>query len=220
MIQLDLNASPYVGVFARANERYVLVPPSVPAALREQIGQALGVEVIEFAVGGSTIVGSVVAMNSHGALLADFADSENVTLLESLGLKVGRVAGKLNATGNNILVNDNGAYVNPDFSKAGEALVADIFNVPVEKGTLAGLKTVGSAACVTSKGVLCHPKSSDEELDFLEKLFKVESDIGTVNHGAPYIGAGISANSRGAVVGTLTTGPERNRIENALDLIG
>jgi translation initiation factor 6 len=109
--------------------------------------------------------------------------------------------------------------VNSDFSKQAEAAVAEILGVPVERGTLAGLKTVGSAAVVTAKGVLCHPKTADTELDLLESLFKVEADIGTVNHGAPFIGAGIVANKAGAVVGTLTTGPELNRIENALGLI-
>jgi translation initiation factor 6 len=92
-------------------------------------------------------------------------------------------------------------------------------DVPVDRGTLAGLKTVGSAAVATNKGVLCHPKTSDGELDLLEKLLKVEADIGTVNHGAPFIGAGVLANSKGAAAGRLTTGPELNRIENALNLI-
>ena len=171
-------------------------------------------------VGGANIIGSVVAMNSHGAVVADFVEDAEVQALEKLGLKVGRVAGKFNAAGNNILVNDHGAFVNPDFSKPAERSVADVLGVPVERGTLAGLKTVGSAACVTSKGLLCHPKATDEELDFLEKLFKVEADIGTVNHGAPFIGAGVVANRNGGIAGSVTTGPELNRIENALDLIG
>jgi len=181
--------------------------------------RALGVKTVTLSVGGSNIIGSVVAMNSHGAIVADFVDDTEIAVLEGLGLRVGRVAGKFNAAGNNILVNDAGAYVNPDFSKQAEKSVSEILGVPVERGTLAGLKTVGSAACVTSKGVLCHPKTTDDELDLLEKLFKVEADIGTVNHGAPFLGAGIVANRNGAIAGSVTTGPELNRIENALDLI-
>ena len=214
-----MNGSPYVGVFARANDRVALVPPAVPEVLQKQIAEAMGVPVHPISIGGSNIIGSVVAMNTRGAVVADFADEEEIASLEKLGLKVGRVAGKFNAAGNNVLANDHGAFVNPDLSKHAEKSISDILGVPVERGTLAGLKTVGSAACVTGKGALCHPKTSDEELDLLEKLFKVEADIGTVNHGAPFIGAGLMANSRGAVVGMLTTGPELNRIENALNLI-
>jgi translation initiation factor 6 len=208
-----------VGVFARATDRVALVPPGMTDAARADVARALGVEVLSLAVGGSNIIGSVVAMNARGAVVADFADDDEVALLEKLGLRVGRVAGKFNAAGNNVLVNDHGAYVNPDLSKNAERAIAEVLDVPTERGTLAGLKTVGSAACVTTKGVLCHPKTSDEELDALEKLFRVEADIGTVNHGAPFIGAGLIANSRGAVAGSLTTGPELNRIENALGLI-
>lgn len=219
LIQADVNGSPYVGVFARANDKLALLPPAVPDTLRAEVKRALDVDVHSVVVGGSNIIGSVVAMNNRGAIVADFTADEEISFLESLGLKVGRIAGKFNAAGNNILVNDHGAFLNPDFSKPAERLVADVMGVPTERGTLAGLKTVGSAAAVTNKGLLAHPKTSDEELDVLETLFKVEADIGTVNHGAPFIGAGIMANVRGAVAGTLTTGPELNRIENALNLI-
>ncbi|HVM45547.1 MAG TPA: translation initiation factor IF-6, partial [Candidatus Thermoplasmatota archaeon] len=191
LVRLDLNGSPYLGVFARASDKLALVPPATPENVVAEVQRALGVEVHMMSVGGSNIIGSVVAMNARGAVVADFVDDAEVAGLEARGLTVGRVAGKFNAAGNNILVNDHAAFVNPDFSKQAEKSVSDILGVPVERGTLAGLKTVGSAACVTSKGVLCHPKTTDEELDFLEKLFKVEADIGTVNHGAPFIGAGV-----------------------------
>lgn len=219
LIQLDLNGSPYVGVFGRASDRAIIVPGLVPAAIRAELERAMGVPVVELQAGGANIIGSVMAMNSRGALVADFVDDAEIAVLEKLGLSVARLAGKFNAAGNNILANDHGAYLNPDFSKSAEKLVADTLGVPVERGTLAGLKTVGSAAVATNKGVLCHPKTADGELDLLEKLLKVEADIGTVNHGAPFIGAGVLANSKGAAAGRLTTGPELNRIENALNLI-
>lgn len=218
LVQLDLNGSPYVGVFARASDRCVLTPSSVPEAIAAELTRALSVPVVPISAGGANIIGSVIAMNTHGAIVADFVDEAEIAILEKLGLRVARLSGKFNAAGNNILVNDHGAYVNPDFSPTAQKQVAEILNVPVERGTLAGIKTVGSAACVTNKGVLCHPKATDEELDLLEKLFKVEADIGTVNHGAPFLGAGIIANGKGAVAGTATTGPELNRIENALNL--
>lgn len=208
-----------MGVFARASDKLALIPPMTAENVVAEIQRALGVPTHTIQVGGSNIIGSVVAMNSRGAVVADFVDDSEIAVLEKLGLKVGRVAGKFNAAGNNILVNDHGAFVNPDFSKSAEKAVSEVLGVPVERGTLAGLKTVGSAACVTSKGVLCHPKTTDDELDLLEKLFKVEADIGTVNHGAPFLGAGVVANKNGALAGSVTTGPELNRIENALDLI-
>jgi translation initiation factor 6 len=40
--------------------------------------------------------------------------------------------------------------------------------------------------------------------------------IGTINHGVPLIGSGLVANTKGAIVGNLTTGIELGRIDEAL----
>jgi len=76
------------------------------------------------------------------------------------------------------------------------------------------------AAVATNKGMLCHPKIEDEEKKKLEELFDVPVDIGTVNHGIPYVGAGVVANANGAIMGSKTTGIEMGRIEDALNLVG
>jgi len=89
-------------------------------------------------------------------------------------------------------------------------------DVPVFKGTIGSLKTVGMAAGVTNKGLLCHPKASDEEKSQLENVFGVNVMIGTVNHGSPVIGSGLVANTKGAIIGNHTTGIEMGRIEEAL----
>ena len=91
--------------------------------------------------------------------------------------------------------------------------------MPVERGTLAGVRTVGTAAVATDDGVLCHPKTTDEELDALEELFGAYADIGTINYGGPLVGSGLVANGSGYVAGQETTGPELGRIEDALGYI-
>ena len=126
---------------------------------------------------------------------------------------------KLNAAGNDILVNDKGCLVHPDIKDKFLKEIEDVLGVPVVKGTIAGLKTVGMSAVVTGKGLLCHPKASDEELRVLEKVFGVPVMIGTVNHGSPVIGSGLVANSKGAIIGNLTTGIEMGRIEEALGFL-
>ena len=91
--------------------------------------------------------------------------------------------------------------------------------VPAKKGTIASLGTVGMAAVVTNKGCLCHPKTTPEEVEQLEKVFDVDVMIGTVNHGFPMIGSGLVANSNGAIIGNMTTGIEMGRIEEALGFL-
>lgn len=215
-MRLEFNGSPYLGVFARANDSFVLVPPALPESVRTELARALDVQAISTTIGGSNIVGAVVAMNSHGAVVADFASDDEVQALRDAGLNVMRLAGKFNAAGNNVLVNDKGALVNPDIGQRAVKAMGEAFGVPVEKATIAGLKTVGSAAAVNPRGALCHPKATEEEIALLERLLDVEADIGTVNHGAPYIGAGLVANAKGCAIGIATTGPELSRIEDAL----
>ena len=67
--------------------------------------------------------------------------------------------------------------------------------------------------------MLCHPKTSDADLDFAEEVLGVPADIGTINYGAPLVGSGLLANEHGYVAGEDTTGPELGRIEDALGYI-
>ena len=53
----------------------------------------------------------------------------------------------------------------------------------------------------------------------IEEILGVPPMVGTVSFGSPYVGAGVCASNNGAVAGTETTGPELNRLEDALGLI-
>jgi translation initiation factor 6 len=97
--------------------------------------------------------------------------------------------------------------------------VKEALDVPVERGDLGGVRTVGTAAVANDRGVLCHPKSREEELEAIEELLDVHADIGTINYGGPLVGSGLVANSAGYVVGEETTGPELGRIEDTLGFI-
>jgi translation initiation factor 6 len=220
LIQVALNGSPYIGVFAAANDHLVLMPPVAPPTTVRDLSQALGVPAVVTPLGGSNVLGALTAMNSRGAVVADIATEDELALLRKQGLKVYVLEGKLNAAGNNVLCNDHGALVHPDFTLAQIDGVAEALGLDkVETGTIAGIGTVGSAAVCTNKGALTHPKVTPAEKAHLEEVLGVGSNIGTVNHGTPYIGAGLVANAKGAGIGALTTGPEMNRLEDALNYI-
>ncbi|HVL88208.1 MAG TPA: translation initiation factor IF-6 [Candidatus Thermoplasmatota archaeon] len=216
LFTLELAGSPHVGVFAKASDALVLVPtPTEPSAVR-RIAESLATAPVPILVGGATIVGACVALNRRGAVVADFAEQEEIAKLRRAGLEVALLGGTWNAAGNNVLANDRGALVNADLDDASVREIERALGVPVARGTIAGHKTVGSAAAATNKGVLCHPKISEEEIVVVEETLKVPVEIGTINHGMPFIGAGVVANSHGAAIGKLTTGPEMNRLEDAL----
>ena len=60
--------------------------------------------------------------------------------------------------------------------------------------------------------------ASEEEVLLIRDVLKVEALRTTVNHGCRSVGAGILANSKGAVVGDESTPIELGKIEDALVL--
>jgi len=217
---LDFNENPNLGVFCRANDDVIFLRKGLSKRVKKIIAETLGVKIVELSIADASIIGSLLVFNSKGAVVTDFVDRESIKLIEKQGFDVCVIDDKLNAVGNDILVSDKGALVHPDMKDESIKNMEKIFDVPVYRGTIGSLKTVGMAAVVTKKGMLCHPKVTDEEKFVLEKVFDVNVMIGTVNHGTPLIGSGLVANSRGAIIGSLTTGIEMGRIEEALGFLG
>ncbi|MHB8633409.1 MAG: translation initiation factor IF-6 [Thermoplasmatota archaeon] len=215
--RLDPFGNPNVGVYVRATSRHLFVPPGITAQNVHDLEEALGMPGFEVTIGGSPLVGSLMAANAHGAVVADFATTQEVQRLEGCGLVVHQMEKtRLNAAGNNILCNDFGALVHPDLPERTLIGVSEALGVPAERGTVGGLSTVGTAAVATNRGVLCHPLSSEAELAFIKKWLHATPRIGTVNHGHGLVGAGIAANQNGLACGSRTTGIELGRMDDAL----
>ncbi len=217
MLRTAFFGSSSVGVFAAATDDVLLVRTDIEDDVCEDLENELDVPAIRTTIGGSSTVGALCVGNSNGLLVSNrITDAEREAIADVVDLPVTELPGRINAAGNVVLANDSGAYVHPDLSREAVQAVNNGLGVRVERGELAGLQTVGTAAVATDDGVLCHPKATDGELDFLEELFDVYADIGTINYGGPLVGSGLVANSHGYVAGRDTTGPELGRIEDAL----
>ena len=206
-----------MGVFATATDGCALVRRDADDATVAALEDELEVPVVRTTVGGSSTVGALATGNENGLLVSSrILETERDRLEAELDCTVAEVPGSINAAGNVVLANDYGAYVHPDLSREAVQAVKTTLDVTVERGDLAGVRTVGTAAVATNTGVLCHPKATDAELDYLEEVLDVRADVGTINYGAPLVGSGLVANDAGYVVGENTTGPELGRIEDAL----
>lgn len=217
MLRTAFFGSSSVGVFTCATDDAVLVRNDVEDDLREELENELEVPAVATTIGGSSTVGALCVGNSNGLLVSSrITEAEREAISSVTDLPITKLPGKINAAGNVVLANDSGAYVHPDLSREAVKAVKDGLGVPVERGELAGLQTIGTAAVATNDGVLCHPKATDGELDFLEELLDVYADIGTINYGRSLVGSGLVVNEFGYVAGRDTTGPELGRIEDAL----
>lgn len=212
------DGNPYIGVYSVASEGFALVPLDSGKSLVMDIAESLEVEVMRASIAGTNILGSLMAVNSHGAMVSGMTSEAEIQLITEQ-IPVTRLDDRLNAAGNNILVNDHAAYVNPRLSKKALKGIEKTLQVEVFQGTVAGVYTPGSACVATNKGVLCHPKTTEEELKMLSSLFKVPASIGTLNYGAALVGACMIANSKGATVGSKSTPIELGRVEDSLGFI-
>lgn len=214
---LDISQNPYMGVLSLTSDEVTLVPEQTDEEDLEVFREALATEVYPCLFGGLSLLGSLAVMNSGALILPDYVDLSELDIRNDLEISQ-HLRTKLNAFGNNILANDRFALIHPDYSFRQAKEIGDILHVEVERGTIAGFKTVGSVAVVTNKGLLAHPMTAKDDLDHLAEVFRVPCAIGTANYGVGQVGACVVANTRGAVVGNLSTGIELGRVEDALSL--
>ena len=216
---LDFNENPNIGVYCRANDKVGFVQKNLLKKVKKKISSTLEVNLVELCIIDSTIIGSLIALNSNGAIVNNFTDQEAIKKIKEQDLNICIIKDIINAAGNDILTNDKGALIHPEISVRSMKKIGETLDVEVVKGTIASLKTTGMAAVVTNKGCLCHPKVAEKEKEQMEDLFGIKVMIGTVNHGVPMVGSGLVANTKGAIIGNETTGIEMGRIEEALGFL-
>ena len=178
------------------------------------VEDTLGVRIVRTTIGGTNVIGSLLALNSRGAIVTRFVGTGELAALR--GLDVFVLPHRLNAAGNNVLCNDRGAVVNPGYDERTVRTIGDTLGGEAVRGTLAGMRTVGSAGAATNKGVIVHPHATEAELRTVRDTLKVPAMITTANYGTAQVGACLVANDRGAVVGMRTTPIELGRIEEGL----
>jgi len=214
VILADLFGSPNIGVYCFCNEEVAVVPPGLPKRKMKQLEETLKVNVCSTTVGGSTLVGALVAGNSKGLLVPHTIQEYELQRIQRFS-NVTVVESNWTALGNVVLANDFGAVLHPDSPQELKNSLVGL-EVPVVCSKIASLPFVGALGLVTNKGALLNPNASMEEQSIIETALKVGVELSTTNGGVPFVKSGILANSKGAVVGPLTRGAELMQVTKAL----
>ncbi len=212
------GGSPYLGVYFRVSDRGAVGPPSLGVALERELERALGVRVVRSSVSDCEVVGALIAANSRGVVVGDEIDRKERRALEELA-PVTVVRHRQNAMGNNVLANDTGALVHPEFSTETVEAIGRALRVPAARGTVAGLGTVGMAGVATNRGVVLHPKATERESTVVRDLLGVPVHRSSANFGVPVVGACLVANSNGLLVGRPTTPVEIVHLQEGLQIL-
>lgn len=214
----DVLGHPQVGVYLSVVGDVLFIPRTLGKDATEELESAFELETHPFLVGGSALLGSLLKGNKKGVAVADIASQGDLDELTSFGDVVVMESG-VNAAGNLIECNNEGAVVSTTVPDQGVEMISEVLGVRVVRTEVAGHNTVGSMIVSNNHGVLAHPNVKTEEVEALQSTLGVPVMVGTVTFGSPFVGAGCTASDTHALVGSGSTGPELNRIEDALGLI-
>ena len=173
-------------------------------------------EYCETYIARTRLVGLFTAGNSNCILVPETITDREKNKLEESNVNFEIINTTDTALGNLILANDKGAVISENLEESKED-IEEALEVPVEVGTIAGSKTVGTGAVANSHGAVIHRDATEEEAEHVKKVLQLEDiAIGTVNLGSPYVGSGAVATDSRILVGEDTSGPEIGRIDRAM----
>ncbi|MDQ2684863.1 MAG: translation initiation factor IF-6 [Thermoproteota archaeon] len=211
--------SPNVGIFAKSNDKLVLLPHGYAETKLKKITEILDTEPLFVSIAGNRIIGPMVVLNNNGMILPSTAsDDELVYLKRITGLNVAKLDSKYTAIGNLISTNDKGAIVSPLFKNELDKQIGDVLGVEVHSMSIADFNQTGSIIVSTNNGAAVHPKATEKEVETISSVLKVEVEPLTINGGIPYLSSGMVWNSKSLIVGSLTTGPELIMLSRAFKM--
>jgi len=216
---IDIYRSVNIGVFLKANDRFLLVPKGLAQTKTDRLCASLEVTAVPASIGESRLLGPLVAMNGNGILISRLAEDYEISELKSAtGLNVYPLESKLTAVGNLVAANDKCALVSPALDHRAVSQVADVLGTEVERTPIGEYHQTGSLVVATNRGAAVYPGLDEKEVGRLGSLLGIEAYPTSVNRGVPYVASGIVANAKNAVVGSQTTGPELVFITRALSV--
>ncbi|MCS7105869.1 MAG: translation initiation factor IF-6 [Candidatus Aenigmarchaeota archaeon] len=212
-----------LGIYGKTCDKFCLLGSFIPSNIRKKIEEFLKVKVYLTTLARTDLVGIFCAFNSNGIAVPKIVTEKELEFLKELkkefGINLGIIKTKFTALGNLILCNDKGALVSEILPRKDREKIEDLLGVECEYLSIVGIKTLGACGIATNKGCIIHRDAKEEEVKIVEEVLKVSVDVGTANFVSPFIGACGFANSNGAIIGELTSGPEFARISEALGLV-
>ncbi|MBI2545199.1 MAG: translation initiation factor IF-6 [Candidatus Aenigmarchaeota archaeon] len=222
LLGLNFHGDPNIGLYGKASDKLCIVGHFISEESQKKLEKYLKVDVKKGLIAGTDLIGLFATMNSNGILLSGLVNDHELKNFEKIaddyGVNLDIIDSRFTAIGNLILCNDKGAVVSKLLSKAQMRKISDCLGVEAVQMKLGGVDVVGSAGSATNNGCLLHRDSSEKEIENIQEILKVDADIGTVNFGSPFVGAGIITNSYGTLIGDGTTAPEMQRIIDSLKL--
>ena len=213
-----------VGVYLTVNNAYGLYPSILLEPVVEKIKSVFKEPFYPFSINNSNLVGVYTASNKYGIIVPHIIREDELNQLKKYSEKlnndyqIGVLRSKDNAFGNLIVCNDKGAIIS-SFLEDYKEQIEDTLKVETVVYEFVNNYLPGSISLANNKGCLVHPLATDEEIEIISEILKVEEvDVSTVNRGMPYLSSGAIVNDQSGIFGFECTGPEMMRLTNVLML--
>lgn len=200
-------------------DSYCLVGREVPDKHIPGIQDALGVPVHKITIAGTSLIGVFATGTDKLLLLPDILFDHEKEALDALNISYTIFSTDNTALGNNIIFNEKGCLVHPDYTKEEREQLRELIGIEPHVKRIAGIETPGSVIVFNNEFGLVHNDATDEEIAFVSELFGRECTNATVNLGIPYIRSGLCCNAHGFVISEASSGPEIAFVDEFLGYI-
>lgn len=224
ILKYQIFGSNSVGVYLTVNNAYGLYPSILLEPVVEIIKSVFKEPFYPFSINNSNLVGVYTASNKYGIIVPHIIREDELNQLKKYSEKlnndyqIGVLRSKDNAFGNLIVCNDKGAIIS-SFLEDYKEQIEDTLKVETVVYEFVNNYLPGSISLANNKGCLVHPLATDEEIEIISEILKVEEvDVSTVNRGMPYLSSGAIVNDQSGIFGFECTGPEMMRLTNVLML--
>jgi len=224
ILKYQIFGSNSVGVYSTVNNAFGLYPSILLEPVVEIIKSVFKEPFYPFSINNSNLVGVYTASNKYGIIVPHIIREDELNQLKKYSEKlnndyqIGVLRSKDNAFGNLIVCNDKGAIIS-SFLEDYKEQIEDTLKVETVVYEFVNNYLPGSISLANNKGCLVHPLATDEEIEIISEILKVEEvDVSTVNRGMPYLSSGAIVNDQSGIFGFECTGPEMMRLTNVLVL--
>ncbi len=216
VLKTNFNGNPHLGLYGFATDKYCLIGKGVGGDILENIKAVLKVKVHEITINNSKLVGAYSCGNDDLILVPEIIKESEERELKKIGIPYKKIKSKFCALGNNIVIKGNTALINPEFEKE---IFEELKMFKLKKIHIKEHNAIGSCMVLNKNGGLINLDADEKEIKEIEKELNLKIEAGSVNKGNRYVRSGIIVNSKGYIIGGLTTGVETMIIDTALGFL-
>lgn len=171
---------------------------------------------VETFIARTRLVGLYTAGNSNCIIVPRNLSEHESGKINDSEINIRVLETRRNALGNMILANDKGAVISPRI-KEKKPEIEQSLKVEAVVSEVAGLPNPGVCGVCNNRGAVLHREANEKEAEKVKQALDLERiDIGSINLGSPYMGAGALATDERILVGENTSGPEIGRLDQVM----